>query len=166
LSEETSPLILAGVEYLHPIYKKANNYNQLYQHGLYGNPEDLSHEELHKRIWPIVEPLFQSAKKQAIEQYKELSGKKSKLVSDNIKEILPAALEGRVELIFVTIGINYWGKFNPESGQISIHENREPYDEDLTDLASIYTILTKGSVYTLSRSDSNITSNIAAIFRY
>ena len=42
----------------------------------------------------------------------------------------------------------------------------DPDDEDLTDLASVYTILTKGSVYTLSRSDSNIASNIAAIFRY
>ena len=42
----------------------------------------------------------------------------------------------------------------------------DPDDEDLTDLASVYTILTKGSVYTLSRSDSNIMSNIAAIFRY
>jgi len=166
LSEDTSPLILAGVEYLHPIYKKTNNYNQLYQHGLYGNPEDLSPEELHKQIWPIIEPLFQSSKKKAIEQYKELSGKKSKLVSDDIKEILTAAFEGRVELIFVRIGINNWGKFNPESGLISIHENREPDDEDLTDLAYVYTILTKGSVYTLSRSDSNIMSNIAAIFRY
>jgi hypothetical protein len=45
--DERVPLVLAGVDYLHPIYKKVNSYPHLMEAGVGGNPERLSAKELH-----------------------------------------------------------------------------------------------------------------------
>jgi hypothetical protein len=42
LKKEKAPLVLAGVEYLLPIYQEANSYHNLVKNGITGNPEQLS----------------------------------------------------------------------------------------------------------------------------
>ena len=61
LREERAPLVLASVEYLWPLYRKANSYPLLLESGVAGNPDRLSPRELHHRAWPLVEPVFQGA---------------------------------------------------------------------------------------------------------
>src|SRR5450759_2963355 len=61
LQEDKVPLVLAAVEYLLPIYKEANTYPNLIDMVIKGNPELLSADELHKRAWDIIRPLFQAA---------------------------------------------------------------------------------------------------------
>ena len=58
LKNEKAPLILAGVDYLLPIYQQANTYAHLLPEGLTGNPEMLKAEELHTQAWQIVQPYF------------------------------------------------------------------------------------------------------------
>jgi Bacterial archaeo-eukaryotic release factor family 7 len=58
LAGERAPMVLAAVEHLSPIYRKANTYPQLINEVLAGSPEGLSPHEFHARAWPIVEPLF------------------------------------------------------------------------------------------------------------
>lgn len=166
LSEETSPLVLAGVEYLHAIYEKANNYNFITENGLHGNPEKLSPEELRAKTYSLVKPVLESSRKKAIERYRELSAQQNDLVSDDILVILKAAYEGKVDLLFVKIGVQIWGRFEPKSGILTTHRNQQPGDNDLLDLATAYTVMNNGSVFTTSGEDSQITSDLAAIFRY
>jgi len=45
-----APLVLAGVEYLFPIYQEANTYPDLVEEGITGNPENLKPEELHDLV--------------------------------------------------------------------------------------------------------------------
>ncbi len=61
LRDETAPLVLAGVEYLLPLYRQANTYQHLMAEGITGNPEILSAQELHDKTWPIVEADFQKS---------------------------------------------------------------------------------------------------------
>jgi hypothetical protein len=56
LGKESAPLVLAGVDYLFPIYREANSYPHLMERGIAGNPEGLKGEELHEQGWRIVEP--------------------------------------------------------------------------------------------------------------
>lgn len=54
LKKENLPLVLAGVNYLLPIYKKANRYPKLLKKGITGSPERINFKELHKKSLPLV----------------------------------------------------------------------------------------------------------------
>ena len=69
LKNQRSPLVLAGVEYLFPIYKEANNYPQLLDEGITGNPDELKAEELHEQAWKIVQPYFEQAQQEVVNRY-------------------------------------------------------------------------------------------------
>lgn len=47
------PLVLAGVNYLLPIYQRANTYPYLAARGVAGNTERMSLDELHERVWAV-----------------------------------------------------------------------------------------------------------------
>src|SRR5262245_58346657 len=56
--DRDAPFVLAGVEYLLPLFKEATNLPNVLDEGLTGNPEGLSPQELHAKAWEIVEPWF------------------------------------------------------------------------------------------------------------
>ena len=66
LSDEQVPLVLAGVEYLFPIYREANTYPRLLKEGVAGNPDGESAEVLHTKAWAVVEPYFMRAREEAV----------------------------------------------------------------------------------------------------
>ncbi len=164
LKDEQSPLVLAGVEYLLPIYAEANTYWHLLSQGVEGNPEVLSLEELHERAWTIVQPHFQEAQLEAIAQYEQLVG--TEQASHDIRTIVPAAHYGRVDTLFVAVGQQHWGTFDPQTDTIDIHGEEEPGDEDLLDLAAVQTLLHGGKVYALEPAKVPDGVPLAAVFRY
>jgi hypothetical protein len=166
LQGDRVPLILAGVDYLLPIYKEANTYPNLIDTVITGNPDLLSAEELHKSAWQILSPLFQTAQEDAIAYYKQLLGQNSRRATENLGKIIPAAVQGRVETLFVTIGEQQWGTFNPVTNEIEIHDRLEPGDEYLLDNAALHTYLKGGKVYILEPEKMPGDNNIAAVLRY
>jgi hypothetical protein len=144
LRQDRSPLVLAGVGYLLPIYREANTYPYLMLAGITGNPESLSAVELQERAWTIVEPYFLQAREDAIAQYKELTDRKK--ASSDIREILPAAYQGRVDCLLLATDRQQWGKFDPETQAIEIHASAELDDEELLDAAAVQTLLHDGTV--------------------
>lgn len=149
LRNQTAPLVLAGVEYLHPLYKEVNTYSHLVEEGITGNPEPeaIAPEELRDRVWQIVEPIFHQKQQQAIERYQELAGADTGKASGDIKEIVPAAYYQRVDSLIVPVGQQMWGKFNPDTMSADLHSEPEPDDEDMLDFAAIHTLLNGGTVY-------------------
>lgn len=166
LRNEDAPLVLAGVEYLHPIYREANTYPHLVEGAIEGNPDDLKPEELHARAWKIVEPLFEAPREQALEAFRQLAGEKSERVSDDLRSIVPAAFYGRVCTLFVTPTTQLWGKFDPATDNIQIHGERQKGDEDLFDLAVVQTVLNNGNVFAYDPKLLATRSPAAAVFRY
>jgi hypothetical protein len=164
LKEEKTPLVFAGVEYLFPIYKQANTYPHLIDKEIPGNPDLLSAKELHDKVWAIVQPIFLKSQNDAATQYKNLAG--TDRASDDIKLIIPAAYQGRVELLFVSLDIQQWGKFDSSQNKVNLHPKAEPDDEDLSDLAAIHTLLNQGAVYAVKPEKIPNNLPIAAIFRY
>jgi hypothetical protein len=93
-------MVLAAVEHLSPIFRKANTYPQLVGEVLAGSPEGLSLHELHARAWPIVKPLFLRAQREAAARYDRLAG--TGLTSQDPQDIVRAAEDGRIETLFVS----------------------------------------------------------------
>jgi hypothetical protein len=164
LRDERTPLILAGVEYLFPIYCEANTYPQLVEEGIPGNPRGISAEALHRSALKIVGPYFQRAEQAAVAQYRQSSG--TGLTSADILEIIPAAVHGRVGNLFVASGRQQWGNFHGESGAVERHEKMEPSSEDLLGIAAIQTFLNGGTVFILPPEKMPDAGNLAAVFRY
>lgn len=167
LSGRTAPLVLAGVEYLLPIYREANTYPHLMGDRIVGNPEKLSPQDLHEQAWAILEPHFASAQKEAAAHYRELAG--GERASNRLEEIVPAAYHGRVDSLFVGVGVQRWGRFDPDAGQVRVHEERQSGDQDLLDLAAVQTLTHSGEVYAVAPEEvpgGNSGVPVAAVFRY
>ncbi|MCX5845068.1 MAG: hypothetical protein NTW12_01710 [Deltaproteobacteria bacterium] len=164
LKDERVPLVLAGVDYLFPIYREANTYPSLIDEGIAGNPKGISTELLHKQALQIIKPYFQKAEDDAIAQYRQSSG--TGLTSNDIKEIVPAAYHGRVGLLFISTGHQPWGVFDPESNEVQLHRTMKSDSEGLLDFSAIQTFLNGGSVFSIAREKMPDDTSVAAVFRY
>jgi hypothetical protein len=166
LREQQAPLVLAGVEYLLPLYRQANTYQHLIQESITGNTKIESTQELHEQAWPIVEANFQKSQQEVVARFNELFGSNTGKASNNIKEIIPAAYYQRVDSLLVTVGQQQWGLFDPTSETVYLHQQEETGDEDLLDFAAAHTLLNGGTVYAVSQEQVPYSSPVAAIFRY
>jgi hypothetical protein len=159
-----TPLILAGVEYLFPIYREVNTYPNLLGKGIAGNPDLLSPEELHARAWKLLQPNFQKAGEEMIAHYNRLAG--TGRTSRDIKEIIPAASQGQVEKLMVAVGVQVWGSYQPDRKAVELSGKPGNGSEDLLDLAAVQTILNGGTVYAVQPEAIPDESCAMAILRY
>ena len=166
LAGERAPLVLAGVDYLLPIYREANSYPYLAKEGILGNPDDARAEELHNQAWTIVEPLLMRARDEAVAQYRQLAGAGSERVSDNLEMVVPAAYVGRVDTLFVAVGLQRWGTFDPDTNAVVTREEGGSGRGDLLDLAAVHTISNGGTVYAVEPDEVPGGSILAAVLRY
>jgi hypothetical protein len=162
LKEEKAPLVLAAVEYLQPIYRQANTYPQLLEQGIEGNPDQLSSRELHDRAWPLVQPLFQAEQQRAVAQYRQLAG--TEHTSGDLEAVVAAAYEGRVETLFVALGRQVWGVFDPTTGRVEKHKEASFGDVDLPDFAAAHTLMHERTVYAVEPEQFPSKTDVAAIF--
>jgi hypothetical protein len=166
LRDEQAPLVLAGVDYLFPTYREANTYPYLVDEGIEGNPEELRAEELHEQAWAIVQPLFLGAQRETAARYRKLAGDGSEQASNKLKEVVPAAYHGRVETLFVAVGLQQWGTFDPATNAVHLHREVKPGNEDLLDFAAVHTLLNRGTVYAVELKKVPDEAPLAAVFRY
>ena len=160
------PMVLAGVDYLLPIYRQASTYPNILDEGLEGNPDELGGNELRERAWDLVQPIFMQEQKGAMEQFAQLDGQGDGLASDDLKTVVKAANFGRVDTLIVPVGIQKWGRYDPQQNKVILEEKSNPENEDLLDLATMHTLLNSGKVYAVQREQLPGDNELAAIFRY
>lgn len=99
LSGQRAPLVFCGVEYLFPLFREACDYQRLVAEPAPGNPDDLSADDLHPRVWQLVEPLF-AADQRAIAERLGLAESRDQ-GSRDLDAIASAAEQGRVDTLYV-----------------------------------------------------------------
>lgn len=165
LRDEQVPLVLVGVDYLHPLYHEANTYPHLAEHGVEGNPAELGAMTFHTQSWDIVKSRLDAARNDAISQYRALAAQNIR-ASDDVKTVLPAAAYGRVDILFLARGIQLWGDFDPQAGTTRLYAEAGPANVDLLDMAAAETIKNGGSVYVVEPADMPGETPVSGIFRY
>ena len=80
--------------------------------------------------------------------------------------MVPAAWDGRVDVLFVAVGTRMWGTFVPDTRAVELGEQEPGRTEDLLDLAAIHTILNRGTVYAVPPANMADDTASAAILRY
>jgi hypothetical protein len=164
LRDEQVPMVLAGVDYLLPLYREANTYAYLAEEGITGNPEGLRTEELHEQGWHIVEPLFAQQQAEAAAAYQRYMG--TGRASNDLLDIVPAAYNGRIDRLFVATGVQQWGSFDPDAQEVRLQQEATPENEDLLDSAAVHTFLNSGTVYAIKPDAMPDSTPIAAVYRY
>ena len=166
LADKQDPLILAGVDYLLPIYQEANSYRNLVDERIDGNPEDLSAESLHARAWELLAPRFKMEQQEAFELYRQQFATGTGRASKDIKEIVPAAYGGRVGRLFLRKGSEIWGQYDLANNQVEVHREQKPDSEDLSNTAAVYAFQTDAAIYVVEDNEMPDQTPIAAVFRY
>ena len=154
-----APLLIAGVEYLHPMYVQANSYPHLMEDGLRGNLEHASLQDLHEQSWPLVEPQFARQAADTAERYANLSG--GDQTAATLERILPAAYGGQVEALLVRRGAQAWGRYDLDANRV-VDEG----EQELVNYAIRQTLANSGQVYVLDEGDMPADTPLAAILRY
>jgi hypothetical protein len=163
LREEKSPLVLATVDYLFPIYRTANSYPGLMEDFVEGNPEGLSGEDLRNRAWPFIEKLCREEEAKAISAFEEKAG--TGFTSTNLEEVIPSSRHGRVDSLMVAGDVQKWGVVHEERDEVLLHENRKPESYDLLNFAAVQSLLHGGAVHVLPQ-ERIPGGPIAAVYRY
>lgn len=167
LRRERAPLVLAGVDYLLPIYEEVNSYKHLFAQGIEGNPDDMRPEELRDSAWSILQPLFAKAQYEALEQYKELAG--TGRTCTGIKDLVQAAYGGQVDTLFIAGGTHQWPTSAPSGAEgtpLNLQGTEQQEDEELLNDAAVHTLLNDGTIYVVEQDGLPGGIPAAAILRF
>jgi hypothetical protein len=164
LHNATVPLLLAGVEYLIPIYKSVTDYNNIWPEAITGNHQYEDPMELYKEAIKVMRPYFEKRAKAALEEYGNKSA--TPLSSFSMEQIIPAAQFSRVSNLFVKKGTKMYGLFNEASGECILTAPEQEGAENLVQRAIVNTYLNGGQVFLLEANEMPGAVDIAAVMRY
>ena len=69
--------------------------------------------------------------------------------------------------MFVAVGVRRWGHFDQSRYEIEVHDEKQPADQDLLDLAAAQTVLNGGTVYAVDPDAMpEAGAELAAVYRY
>jgi release factor family 7 len=166
LQDKSAPMVVAGVDYLLPLYRSASTYRNLLEEGILGNPDRQDRNELHAQAWKIVEPIFMRNQQEALDRFAELYGQQKGLASSDLEPVVRAAVGGRVETLIVPLGMKRWGQYDPEHDSVRVDPEPTPWNVDLLNFAAVQTLLNSGDVYAVPQDRLPNHEEIAAIYRY
>ena len=126
--------------------------------------EDTRIEDLHRRAWGIVQSALDRELERAIAEYGEFAG--GPRSSQELSTIVVGAYFARVGRLFIAQDTELWGRFDPQTLEVTIHPQREPGDIDLLDWAAVRTLSTDGVVHALPRDRVPGGGPMAALFRF
>jgi hypothetical protein len=91
----------------------------------------------------------------------------TKRASGDLREIVPAACNARIDTLIVSGNESAWGSFDHTSEKVALRRAaREPGDEDLLNIAAIESLLSGATVRVVNREDVPGVTLAAAVFRY
>jgi hypothetical protein len=166
IADSNAPLVVAALPHLQGVYREANRYSHLISRGPSANPERMRAEDLQEQAWAIVRPHFEHSKRESAERFRSLSASSSRRAVSELRRVVPAACHSRIETLFVAVGVQRWGRFDPARGKLDFHDSQRPGDDDLIDLASTHTLANGGTVYAVSPGEVPSNAPTAAILRY
>lgn len=165
LHTEDAPLVITCVDYLFPIYQEVNDYAYLFPENISGSAERVHEKTLHEQAWTILEPHFQKNREEKVSLFNDLAA--TSRASSQLEDILPAALAGNVEALFLQKNIDVYGIYDPSDQQVRRDSQKQSDNASLTNLAAIRTFQQGGQVFLMDAEEMPVPDTLAnAILRY
>lgn len=142
LRDQERPLILAGVEYYHPLFRQITRYRHLAEEGLTGNVERDAPAQLLEKVRPLAERLAHAREAEVLKEL-DRAGRSGRAARD-LRAIARAAVQGRVHTLLQAEGATVSGGcLDPASGDVREGEG------DLLEELSEAVLLRAGAVRSL-----------------
>lgn len=164
LHDKNLPLVLAGVEYLIPIYKGVSRYQHIAEEAITGSQEHESQLVLFNKARQILEPYFEQETKKSLQNYYNQIA--TPLTSSMPEKVIPASFYSQISDLFICKGEHIWGKFNMDENKLEVHAEKQEGDECLLNMAAAQTYINGGAVYLLEKEQMPKESIIAAFMRF
>ena len=158
------PLLLAGVEFLMPIYRKVNTYKGLLGSELPGNPEASgSLADLHVRANALIAERERAERNAAMGMFVENLARARSCAG--YTDTVPCAVQGRLTHLFLEQGAPRWGAFESGSGRTDLWDVYRDGAEDLANLACIHAYHGRARIYAFAAGDLPDGAGIAGLCR-
>ncbi|MCJ7468308.1 MAG: hypothetical protein MUO53_16640 [Maribacter sp.] len=163
--DQKPPLVVCSLDFHFPIYREVNSYQNLFPQHISGNPADKDVFLLHEEAWELLQPYFSKTRQEKLDQFSKFIG--TGRTSSDINEILPAALEGNVDTLFLENRADIFGVYNPSTQEINIQDTHQIPNVSLMNLVAMKVLIKGGTVYLFEKEDMpDVSSKINALFRY
>ena len=161
----TPPMVVAGAEETAARFINMSSYKNILPTVAKGNPEVLSPSDLHTKTWPIADAYYQKGRDEQKEQFGLYLSEKRASFSPH--DIVPKAINGAVERLYLVKGTHTWGAYDYDTNTITVHPKKQPDSVCLQDLAAKHTFQQGGEVYDLTRENMpRPTANLNATYRF
>ncbi len=110
------PVILAAVDYCHPIFKQASKLKNLAGEGIEGNVHFWNDKKIYEAAWPIAKRQIDGRIDSALEKWERAFGRGSAEMDPSM--VGRRAAEGRIHMLLLGKDAQKWGKFDRNTGVI------------------------------------------------
>ena len=145
LKKHPAPVVLAGVGYLLPIYRKANSCAEIMAGEVHGNQDRNTERAIHEASWEIARSYFEAQTQTATNRFRDLLG--TGLASSDPTDIAEAAKAGRVATLFISQGM-------------------ESDDHEMINNATVQALRHRGEIISLPASKMPVDQPMAATYRF
>ncbi len=145
LRDLNAPLVMASVDYLYSMYRDISSYVHIMPEYIKTNPDNADLFLLHEKAWEIVQPLFDQERRDKMALFEQFQG--AGRTSSSLVEIIPAALDGKLEALFLENRSDVWGVYDPAGNKTTIHDTRQPGSVSLLNLIATNALLKGAKVY-------------------
>ena len=167
LADEIGPIILAAVDYYHPIYHSVSKLENLADEGIVGSVSGWDEGRIHAAAWPIAKKSVEGKLDVALDLWEKSYGR-GKTESD-LATIARLAVAGRIRLLLTEKGRTVWGRIDRSVGDIEVirEGGGDPGGDavDLLDELAEVTIQYGGRALVLPGVKIPTDSGIAAVLR-
>ena len=164
-SFQEPPLLICCIDYYFPVYRDITTHKNLYPRHISYNPAVLDIKELYEKSCELLEPYFSRKFHESKERF--LIALDKGRASSDIKEIIPAAVQGKVDTLFLEKNSDIFGIYDLSNGGLSMQEELSTANVSLTNLAARKVFEQGGTVYLLDLKDMpDPSSGLNALFRY
>jgi len=167
LADEIGPIILAAVDYYHPIYHSISKLENLADQGIIGSVSGWDEARIHAAAWPIARKSVEDKLDVALDLWERSYGRGK--TEFELAAIARLAVAGRIRLLLTEKGRTVWGRLDRNSGDTEIiREGGTDPDGDAVDLLdelAEMTIQYGGRALVLPAEKMPTDTGIAAVLR-
>lgn len=165
LAAGATPLILAGVDYLLPIYRSVNSYANLADEAITGNVEHLSAREIAEQARDTLRGLNDSTIADLRERFERWRGLER--ATSDLSQIGRAVFAGAVHTLLFDVDGAVHGRVDEQTGAVEIASEASASTYDVVDELMGRTILYGGEALGVRQGDlPDPNSPLAALLRY
>jgi len=167
LAGSAAPLVIAAEPRAYGHLAGKLHYRGLTDEHIGADPVSRSEKELHEEAWRIIEAHADGGRGDALERLRaRLNDSEAEGAMREVGDIARAAVEGRLEAVFIARGAHLWGHYNPERHNVEVVREPAPGEGDLIDFVAVRTLNTGGSVYSVDGKTADEIGPVAGLTRF